>query len=331
MKVNSIETRDISFGSFYNSNALKKALLFAEENGALFASATALTLSATVRPVSILATPKTDKENKKLACAKAIMSTILDFGITLAISAPIVKAVSKVNKNPEKYLKKETIKNLKEGVENLTDSKAYTLANQMFKLGIGVAIAAPKALLNVLGLPFINKAVFCQEKETNQNISFKGKNEKGLSGLIGRIIDNKKVQEFSKKNKDTNFPMHINVLKDIITTSTFILGTAKSGKIKEERKGPLMYNAAISTGLCIGAGYAVDSVTDKPARKFVEKLKQANKNDPNLKKYLDGFKIAKPVLIMGIIYYLLIPVVSTFFAERIDRIIPFNKHKKTGS
>ena len=327
MKVNSVEKRDISFNGFYNSNALKKVLSFAEENGALFASATALTLSATVRPVSILSTPNTDKENKRLACAKAIMSTLLDFGITFALSVPIVKSVGAINKNPEKFLKKETINNLKEGAEDLKNSKSYTLANQMFKLGIGIAIAAPKALLNVLGLPYIHDGLFGKEQtfqqKESQNLTFKGKSSDWLSRIIGKTIDNKSVQEFSKKHKDSNFPMHINVLKDLLATSTFALGVSKSGKIDDKRKGPLIYNALLSTGLCIGASYAVDSATDKPAKRFIEKLTKANKNDPNLKKYIDGFKIAKPVLIMGAVYYLLIPVISTYFAERFDKL--FNK------
>ena len=327
MKVNCADNRDISFGGFYNSNALKKVLTFAEHNGALFASATALTLSATVRPAAILATPKTDKENKRIACAKAITSTLLDFGITLAISAPIVKAVGKINKNPDKFLKKETVKNLQENAETLKESKAYTLANQIFKLGIGLAIAAPKAILNVLGLPYIQNGLwkdntnFPKQENKSKNLAFKGNHEK-LASLIGKTIDNEAVQKFSKKYKDSNFPMHINVVKDLITTGTFITGTSKSKKIKEERKGPLMYNAALSTGLCIGASYGIDAITDKPAKKFIENLKQSNKNDKNLQKYIDGFKIAKPVIIMGLIYYICIPLISTFLAERIDKKYP---------
>ena len=333
MKVNSIDKRDISFGGFYNSNALKKALAFAEKNGALFASTTSLALSATVRPISILSTPKTDKENKKFACAKAIMSTLLDFVITLAISYPIVKAVGAINKNPQKYLNKSTINNLRENADNLLDSKAYTLANQMFKLGVGICIAAPKALLNILGIPYIMNGFFEPKQQENtqpiKNLTFKSNKENKLAKLIGKIIDSEFVQDFSKKHKNSNFPMHINAIKDTIATTTFITGVSKSNKIKENRKGPLMYNAAISTGLCIGASYAVDTITDKPAQKFIKHLTKANKNDPNLKKYIDGFKIAKPVLIMGTIYYLLIPFVSTFFAERIDRKLPINKQPKS--
>jgi len=324
MKVNSIDKNSISFNGFYNSKALKKFLSFAENNGALFASATSLVLSATLRPVSIMATPKTDKENKRIACAKAITSTILEFLITLAISVPVVKAVGNINKNPQKYLKKETVENLKAGAESLKDSKAYTLANQMFKLGIGVAIAAPKALLNLLGMPYMLDYLFNRKKAKNEkngdnkDLNFKGKGIDKLSELIGKTIDNKNVQEFSKKNANSNFPMHINAVKDAFATGVFVAGLSKSKKIEEERKSPLIYNSLIGTGLSIISGYIIDSATDKPAQKFIDKLKNANINDSNLKKYIDGFKIAKPILILGIMYYGIIPSISTFFGERIN-------------
>ena len=322
MKVNCINKNSISFNGFYNSKGLKKILSFAENNGALFTASTALILSATARPLSIMATPKTDKENKKIACAKAITSTILDFVITFAISLPIVKAVGNINKNPQKYLKKETIENLN-GVNGLDDSKAYTLANQMFKLGVGIAIAAPKAILNLLGMPYILN-LFSKKEDSkfksseNNQLNFKGKGIEKLSKWIGKTIDNKSVQEFSKKNADSNFPMHINAIKDALTTGVFVAGLNKSKRIDAERKKPLIYNSLIGTGLSIISGYLLDAATEKSAEKFIEKLKSANKNDPNLKKYVDGFKIAKPVIILGTMYYAVIPLISTFLGERVS-------------
>ena len=63
MKVNSNNKRDISFNGFWNSKGVKKGLQFASENGALFAATTTLALSAGVRPLAIMVTPKTKKEN----------------------------------------------------------------------------------------------------------------------------------------------------------------------------------------------------------------------------------------------------------------------------
>ena len=325
MKVNSSDNNSISFNGFYNSNGLKKVLGFAEKNGALFMSGTSLALSATIRPLSILASPKTDKENKKLACAKSITSTLLDFIITLAISAPLVRAVKKIDKNPQKFLKPETITNLKEQAQNLSDSKAYTFANQILKLGIGLVIAIPKALANLAGIPHTMNIVFADKNSDNKksDISFKGKDY--LPEIIGKIINKKYVQEFSKKNSETNFPMHIAALKDTVATTTFMTGVYKSKKINEERKGPLIYNSFISTVLSILSAYFIDAATEKSAKKFIKNFTAANKNNPNLKKYIDGFRIAKPTIIMGLIYYAIIPLIATFFAERADKRHPIIK------
>jgi hypothetical protein len=200
----------------------------------------------------------------------------------------------------------------------------------MFKLGIGIAIAAPKAMLNLLGMPYILDYFFKNGDDTlitpkTDGINFKGKGIDKLSEWIGKTIDNKTVQEFSKKNADSNFPMHINAIKDTLTTGVFVAGLSKSKKIKEDRKHPLIYNSLIGTALSILSGYILDSATKKPAERFIEKLKNANKNDPNLKKYIDGFKIAKPVIILGTMYYVIIPVISTFLGERIN----FKDNKKS--
>lgn len=326
MKVNSLNNRDTSFNGFYNSKALKNTLAFAEKNGALFLSGTSLVLSAFVRPVSILAAPKTDKENKKIACAKSIASTILDFGITLAISIPIVGAMSAITKNPQKYLNSSTINNLKENAKSLEESKAFTLANQLFKLGVGLIIAAPKAILNVTGIPYIMNTVFQKSPEEASKqpieLTFKGKNENKIAKVIGKIIDKKPVQEFSKKNKDSNYPMHITALKDSLTTGVFALGVSNSNKIDTSRKGALIYNSIVSTVLSILSAYGIDSLTSGLDKKFISKIQKANPNDINLKKYIDGYKIAKPAIIMGLIYYMIIPLFSTFIAERIDKKAP---------
>ena len=236
--------------------------------------------------------------------------------------------MSSITKNPQKFLKSETINNLKENAKSLEESKAYTLANQMFKLGVGLIIAAPKAILNVAGIPYIMNSMFKNNSDKNENskeLAFKGKGNDKLANLIGKIIDNKSVQNFAKKNKDSNYPMHITALKDTITTVVFIAGSYKSRHIEEERKGPLIYNSLVSTVLSILSAYGIDSLTSGLDKKFINKLSIANKNDTNLKKYIDGYKIAKPAIIMGLIYYMIIPLFSTFIAERIDKKAPIKK------
>lgn len=318
MKVNCQNNRDISFNGFYNNKALKKGLEFAATNGTLFAATTSLVLSG-IRPLAILATPKTDKTNKKVACAKSLTSTANGYFIALACSLPMANAIKKIDKNPQKYLNTETIGTLKETANKLKESKAYAMATQLFKLGLGFIIAAPKAILTALGTPYVLELLKIdstkQPNDISETLSFKGKNK--LAKGVGKILDNKKIQNFVIQNKDSNFPLHIVAATDTLSTITFVHQAKTSKKIKEKDKNPLIYNSIISTTLSIASTYIIDAITKKQTNKFIERYKLLNKNDINLKKQIEGIKIAKPIIIAGCIYYITIPLISTFLADRI--------------
>ena len=140
----------------------------------------------------------------------------------------------------------------------------------------------------------------------------------GLTKNIGKIIDTSIVQKLADKFHDTNFEMHMMALTDTLATAAFINRTAKSKKIEEDRKKALMYNAGISTALSVAGGYVLDRITKKPTEKFINNFKIANKNNPKLDKWVEGIRVAKPALILGGIYYVAIPVISTFLADRFD-------------
>ena len=305
----------------YTSKIIKKGLEFAADNSALFAAGTTLVLSTAIRPLSILATPKTDKENKKIACAKSIASSAVGYFLMLGVSKPFAKSIKNINRSPKKYLNQETIKALKGTEKSLSKSKGYMLATQVFKLGLGLVIAAPKAVITALGVPVAMK-LFKNDGEQNSVCSaqptFTGGSQK-LSKGIAKILNNPKYQDFVNKFKDTNFPMHIVAATDAITTATFMHQIKKTDKIEEDRKKPLIHNAAISTGLSIAAGYTLDKLLEKPAEKFINKFKEINKGVPKLDKYVEGIKIAKPILIMGGVYYTIIPLLSTFIADRTSK------------
>ena len=324
MKVN--YQRDISFKSIYTSKAVKKGLEFAADNGALFGAASAVAFS-TARPLAIMLAPKTDRENRKIAATKSITSSIIGFILMLALSLPLSKSIKKIDKNPEKYLNQETIKALKDNSTDLENSKGYVFATQLFKLGLGTIAAIPKAILVAAGMPYLLNAFNNSGKEKNNSISkesknnpsFKANSGETLTNTIGKVLNRKELQNFATKYKDSNFPMHITALTDITATLAFIQQTKKRGEIKENRQNALIYNSAISTGLSVVCGYLADKLLDKPTQKFIDNFRIKNAGEKGLEKQIQGIKIAKPILILGTIYYLMIPFISTFLAERADK------------
>ena len=241
---------------------------------------------------------------------------------------PVSKAVIKIDKSPQKYISKQTINTLKGNSKELLNSKVYQFATQLFKLGLGFVIAVPKSVLTCLLIPPIMTLFFKGTKQEpkrvklHKNISFKGLYNEATEHIakgIGKLLNKKLLQKIAAKYADTNFAQHIMNATDVLLTGTFIQQTVKSKKIKNERKKALIYNSAISTGLSIAGGYAINHYTKNHTEKFIKKFSEINKESPLLEKYLEGIKIAKPVIILGGIYYIAIPIISTFLADKAEK------------
>lgn len=327
--------------SIYSSNILKKGLEFAAENGTLFAATASLAFS-TVRPLIILAAPDTDKKNKQIASTKAIASTVIGYAMMCALSLPVAKAVKNIDMHPAKFLKKSTMAFLQNGEKSLGGASRYSFSTQLLKLGLGALAAVPKSILTCALIPPIMACLFNNKNKDrpstiDKNINFTGLYQNNLKGLInhignlprkgiealssgfGKIIDSKTVKKLADKFHDTKFEQHIISLTDILATGAFIAQTAKSDKLKENDKKLLIYNSIISTGFSIAGMYAIDSLTKKPTEQFVENFKRANANSPKLDKYLEGIRIVKPLMILGTLYYVVIPLLSVFCADKFVR------------
>ena len=155
----------------------------------------------------------------------------------------------------------------------------------------------------------------------NKDLSFKGKSP--IAAGIGKVLDNKSVRKLLKKyeNQDKDIAKHLSAGTDILLTSSFAWQTSKSDKIKENRKKALIYNNVIATGITLAGGYGVDSLVKEKSAKFVERFAKANKGDPKLHKYIEGINIVRPALIFAAIYYGILPIFSTYMAEKIDNFI----------
>lgn len=304
--------------SIYTNRILKKGLEFASDNSALFVGTVSLALSTVARPIAIMSTPNTNKENKKYACIKSFASTAVGYGLMLGASLPVSNALNEIDKNKTKYLKPQTLK-------RLSTPKKYAFATQLFNLGLGFLIAVPKSMLTCALIPPFMSKIFPKKENQQKNVSFTGNLSKG----IGKLIDTNAVQKLTEKFYNTNFEQHIMCLTDVVATGAFITQTAKNKKIEQDRKKALMYNAGISTGLCIAGSYIIDKALKKPTEKFIENFRKANKNSPKLEKYVEGIRVAKPALILGGIYYIIIPVISTFLADRFDKNKPIPDTKPT--
>lgn len=318
---NNITTRILKNKTFLNG--LEKI----SEHGTSFSAGTSLLMSLTVRPLAIHSTPDTEKENKQYAISNSICSGIIKFGMVEAIALPVENAVKHIDKNPKLFLKNS---------EKFVGTRAYKLITQLFKLSTGFITAVPKSILTIALIPILMDKLFFNKKHqtkileqgtinkpTNKKINFTGNLSEKLATKLGKIIDNPKIQNFAKKyeNKDKDIAKHITAGTDILLTSTFALQTQRSNKIKENRKKALIYNNVISTAITLLGGYGIDNLIKNKTSKFIEKFKQINATDPKLHKYIEGLNILRPAIIFAGIYYGILPIFSTFMAEKIDKYI----------
>lgn len=303
------------------------------EHSTSFAAGTSLVLSSTLRPLAIFSTPNVEKENKQYAAVNSICSGLIKFGLVAAISLPIEYAIKKIDNKPKKFLSEKTINTLSENAKPLSESRSYRFITQMFKLGTGLLTAIPKSMLTIALIPILMDKLFPETtnkrhsdqplKSKNENINFTGNISDKISKGLGKLINFEFIQNFAKKYsyKDDDIAKHITAATDILLTGSFAYQTNKSSKIKENRKKALIYNNVLSTGITLVGGYSIDKLIKNKSTKFVEKFKQLNAADPKVHKYVEGINILRPAIIFAGIYYGILPIFSTFMAEKIDKYI----------
>lgn len=334
MKISSnITQTNPSYKGIWNNKAVLKGLETISEHGTTFVAATTLAMAVGVRPIAINLTPNVKKENKQYATTNSIASGLIKFGMVEAIALPIENAVKKIDKNPEKYLSEKTIKSLQGNAKTLAESKNYKFATQLMKMGTNFITAIPKAMLTVALIPVIMKKLFPQKQEKKDvessiyhtynktfSPSFKGGITETTAKGISKVLNNNSIQNAVKKysKNDTNIARNISMATDILLTGAFIHNTQKNKNIDEKRKKPLIYNNLISTGISLVGGYSIDKLIQKNTKNFLNKFAEANKNDPKLPKYIEGINILRPTLIFAAIYYGILPMFSTYLADKID-------------
>lgn len=318
------EKRNINFKGVLNNKALLKTLEFAGEKAPIVSAGTTLVLASVVRPIAILNSKAKDKKDKAYASARSVASGALGFVLTSTIFNSINKAIKNVENKPDEYLSQSTLKVLKNGTGDLLNSSNYKTIKQTTKLISEFLAVIPKAIITTALITPMFKILFGKkiekEEEGNKNIAFKGKLEK----IYSNILESRQAQEFGEKFKNKNFVQHVLSLKDVFASCVFGLCTKANKSIEKKVQNTLITETFISTAATILGGYAVDKITQKPLQNLKEKFIKANADDPKLAKYLDGAKVIKPILILGGLYYVLIPMLSVMWAEKIAG----GKHEK---
>ncbi len=107
----------------------------------------------------------------------------------------------------------------------------------------------------------------------------------GLAHVFGRIGSLKPVQNALDFLKETNYQRHISAFVGVVLSSFYMIDTAKSKKIKDEDKMPLIVNQGTVCGLSTAGAYTLDKYLDKRLANFTDTIAIANISD---KKFQDA-------------------------------------------
>lgn len=327
MKINSATKTLVAFTGLWNNKLLLNGLEKISEHGTSFSAGVSVVMATVVRPIAIFSTPDVEKENKQYAGANSICSGLLKFGIVASIAVPVENAVNHIGQNYKTLLSKQAQQKLQP-----IKSQSYALAAQMIKLSTGLLTAIPKSMLTIALIPIVMDKIFKNKKEIEsakfkkdlqKEVAFKGTATNRLAKRIGKIFENEHFQKFVIKHaaEEKNIAKHMSAATDVLLTGSFAYQTMKSNKIKENRKKALIYNTVISTAVTLLGGYAVDNIAKNKTNSFIKTFSKINERDPKLHKYLEGLNIVRPAIIFAAIYYCVLPIFSTYLAEKIDKFV----------
>lgn len=290
----------------------------------------ALFLTAIVRPASIYAIPTKDPVEKKknnYQVAHSASTGVLGLATTLAVAEPIKRAVKKIIKNPDKYVKGDTsfIKN-NQRVFKETAGRLHQPIFLPLRAAATIAIVPP--VLRFFGLSKNGQGVSKTDKakidysfmnfKGNESKSFKGfdkiaaagaKNNpsfkgagavvtEGLAKGIGKIAGTNKFRQFIEwfKEKKQWFP-HLIAAESLWLSGFYMERTARSKTIEKDQKLPMILNQGITALLCTWGAYKLDGLINSKLDKYKETYKRMNPElvrKSNIVKYLEERYVNNP-------------------------------------
>lgn len=149
-----------------------------------------------------------------------------------------------------------------------------------------------------------------------------------LAKYTAKILESGSFVSFYKWAQDKNMIPHLLCLTSIILSGFYIQQTLTNKKLDDTKKKTLAINQAAVAGLSALMGYTVDAKASKYIQKFADRFTAVNAKNQRLGVYLAGLNDAKSIVIFGMIYRFIAPVLVTPIANHIGNKINEKKEAK---
>lgn len=152
----------------------------------------------------------------------------------------------------------------------------------------------------------------------------KNKIETQIAHVLVKMFETKTAEKIIEKTKESKkLVSHLTALTGLVLSGFYIDKTLKNDKLDSQKRKTLAINQAIVTVLSTIGGYTLEEVLNARIDRFVKKFLEVNKHEPAemLAKYETGIRTAASVMIFGIIYRFIGPVIATPIANIIGNHI----------
>lgn len=234
---------------------LHKAANFASDNPLVAEALFAILITCGLRPLTIMATAKTDEDKEKCAyqAAKSVSTGVVGLAMSVLVGVPIAAAAKAAQKkgafNMPEEMKKKSAEVVKQGAENLT-KLAEKFASEGKHAGLVDQIkglTAPMAEKGSINLDIFKKAGKGAEKLFKEKIDDVA--PEISESVKNAIKEQKTIDNFARTGKnviDKMFqpifmPLRATITVALVPTILSALGLKKSGKKPEKQVTPYDY------------------------------------------------------------------------------------------
>ncbi|MCD8378342.1 MAG: hypothetical protein LUB59_06105 [Candidatus Gastranaerophilales bacterium] len=193
------------------------------------------------------------------------------------------------------------------------------------QINSGMTNSAP----NFTAAPKLNPSYFSKSN------AFLSETKKGAGKLWEKFIDNAIVKPIvvplmnskamgklaDKSAKTNNMAAHMSTAGSFVTTAVYANRTLNNDNLDKKRARTLALNQVLVTTVSTLGAYTINDKLGKFSKNLGYKFREANQGNKNLTKRMQGFNIAKQLLIFSVMYRYVTPVLVTPLASKLSKCI----------
>lgn len=145
--------------------------------------------------------------------------------------------------------------------------------------------------------------------------------------VVAPVMNSKLMNRCADKSVNIdNIGAHMATAGSIVTTAVYANRTLHKKELDKKRARTLALNQCLVTVLSTIGAYTINSKLDKLSKNLGYKFREANQGSKALSKRMQGFNLAKQLLIFTCMYRYIAPVIVTPIASKIGKLLDKDKN-----